>query len=91
MALDAQDFELMKSLRAATRETGADTANRLDRVIEGQRKLLAVTEKSLTNDDRLLDAFNRMAQAMENLASEVRQLRQDLTPPLEKPKLSKPQ
>lgn len=91
MALDSQDFELLKTLRAATREAGEKTAQRLDAVVDAQRKLLAASEKALGNDDKLVAAFNRMAMAMESLAKEVRGLREDLSPPVDKPKLPAPQ
>lgn len=91
MALDSQDFNLMKSLRTAVRETGEATVKKMDEVVVQQRALLEASRKSLTNDEKLIDAFNRMATAIDGLASEVRQLREDLTPPLEKPKLPAPQ
>lgn len=86
MALDSQDFELMKSLRAAMRESGDKTVQRLDLVIDVQKKLLASSEKALANDDRLVAAFNRMASAIEGLTQEVRGLREDLSPAVDKPK-----
>jgi hypothetical protein len=90
MALDSQDFELMKTVRAAVRETGQVTAKKLDEVVAAQRALLAASEKSLNNDQRLIEAFNRMATAIDGLASEVRALREDLSPPVDKPKLPIP-
>jgi hypothetical protein len=86
MALDSQDFELMKSVRAVTREAGEKTAQRLDIVIDAQKKLLASSEKALANDDRLVAAFNRMATAIEGLTQEVKGLREDLSPAVDKPK-----
>jgi hypothetical protein len=91
MALDSQDFELLKTLRAATREAGEKVAQRLDTVVDAQKKLLAASEKALSNDDKLVAAFNRMATAIEGLTKEVRGLREDLSPPLDKPKLAAPQ
>ncbi len=92
MALDANDYNLLKSLRNATRETGEATAQRLDKIVDAQRTLISATEKSLGNDERLIEAFNRMAEAVDNLASEVKQLRADLAPPVDKPKrLPQPQ
>lgn len=91
MALDSQDFELLKTLRAATREAGDKTAQRLDVVIDAQKRLLTASEKALGNDDKLVAAFNRMATAIEGLAKEVRGLREDLSPPVDKPKLPAPQ
>ena len=79
MAFDAQDFELMKSLRKAVRETGELTAAKLEQI-------RLQNEKQLANDDRLIAAFNRMAAAVEGLAKEVRELREDLTPSIDKPK-----
>jgi hypothetical protein len=91
MALDSQDFELLKTMRTATREAGEKTVLRLDAVVDAQKKLLAASEKALANDDKLVAAFNRMATAIEGLAKEVRGLREDLSPPVDKPKLPAPQ
>lgn len=43
-------------------------------------------EKGLKQDAQMLDAFNRMAQAVEALTEEVRGLRADLNPELDKPR-----
>lgn len=91
MAFDATDFKLMKSVRDNVREAGETTARKLDEVVASQREILKASQKSLSNDERLLDAFNRMARAVESLAEEVRGLREDLSPPVEKPKLPAPQ
>ena len=92
MALDANDYNLLKSLRNTTREAGEATAKRLDDLVTAQRALVKASEKSLSNDERLIEAFNRMAAAVETLASEVKQLRDDLTPAVDKPKrLPQPQ
>lgn len=79
MAFDSQDFELMKSLRKAVRETGEANAAKLE-------QLRLQNEKQLVNDERLIEAFNRVARAVEGLAHEVRELREDLTPSIDKPK-----
>jgi hypothetical protein len=79
MPFDSQDFELMKSVRKTIREAGEMTATQLD-------ALRKQGERGLANDERMIEAFNRMASAMENLTREVRQLREDLTPAIDKPK-----
>jgi hypothetical protein len=86
MALDGSDFELLKSIRKTMRETGETTGQKIERVLEAERDLLSVAKKSLGNDERLIEAFNRMAGALEELTGEVRALRADLTPPIDKPK-----
>lgn len=86
MALDASDFELLKSIRRIIRETGEATGAKIDRVHETERALLAAMEKSLQNDERIIAAFNRLAGATEALTEEIRGLRGDITPPVEKPK-----
>jgi hypothetical protein len=79
MPFDSQDFELMKSLRKATREAGEATAAKLEQI-------RLQNEKQLSNDERLIEAFNRLARAVEGLADEVRELREDLTPSIDKPR-----
>ncbi|TAL30306.1 MAG: hypothetical protein EPN97_12860 [Alphaproteobacteria bacterium] len=79
MPFDSQDFELMKSLRKAVRETGEATAAKLE-------QLRLQNEKQLANDERLIEAFNRMSRAVEQLAHEVRELREDLKPSIDKPR-----
>lgn len=63
----------------------------IDDVRNGARKTAAELEKlnrkadqALENDKLLIEAFNRMAKAVESLASEVRGLRSDLSPKIEK-------
>lgn len=79
MAFDAQDFELMKSLRKAVREAGELTTAKLDQI-------RLQNEKQIANDERMIEAFNRMARAIEGLAHEVHELREDLTPSIDKPR-----
>lgn len=79
MPFDSQDFELMKSLRKAVREAGELTSAKLD-------QLRQQNDKGLANDERLIEAFNRMSRAVEGLAHEVRALREDLKPSIDKPK-----
>jgi len=80
MALDSSDFQLIKSLRDAVREGDAATANLLRKMIE----------KNMETQTQNAQAFNRIATALESLAKEVKGLREDLAPQLEKPKLPPP-
>ncbi|MDE1151983.1 MAG: hypothetical protein PW788_05530 [Micavibrio sp.] len=80
MSLDGQDYEMMKSIRKAIREGDEITANLLRQMNE--RQLKAQQDQTA--------AFNRVAAALENLTTEVRALRQDMSPQLDKQKLPAP-
>ena len=80
MALDSSDFKLISSLRDAVRQGDEVTANLLRKMIE----------KNMETQTQNAQAFNRIATALESLAKEVKGLREDLSPQLEKPKLSAP-
>ncbi len=80
MPLDSQDFELLKSIRKALRDGDEITTNMLRQMVDANNKNSAATAA----------AFNRVAAAMENLTEEIRGLRRDLAPDLEKKKLSPP-
>lgn len=73
MALDSSDFELLKSVRRVIREGDTAVIERLERLEEQQRESLALQRD-------MLEAFNRLARAVEGL-------REDLTPTMDKPKL----
>lgn len=49
------------------------------------KEIVKAQEKGLKNDAQMLDAFNRVAKAMEALTEEVKGLRADLNPTLDKP------
>lgn len=53
------------------------------RAVNAGNETLARQEKT---DQELLKAFNRMATAMEEMTAELRALREDLTPKMDKPK-----
>lgn len=60
-------------------------------VISALKGLKANSDKSLATQDKIADAFTRMASAMEKLAKEVASLREDLKPEeLDKKKLPAP-
>ncbi len=80
MPLDSQDFELLKSIRKALRDGDEITANMMRQMMEANNKSSAQTAA----------AFNRVAAAMETLTEEIRGLRRDIAPDLEKKKLSPP-
>jgi len=71
MALDASDFDLVKSLRKAVRD-GDEVTHRLLRTLNQHM------EESNARQRELVQAFNRMADAIEGL-------RADLAPKLDKP------
>ncbi|MBI1214782.1 MAG: hypothetical protein GC185_03060 [Alphaproteobacteria bacterium] len=73
--MDMSDYRLVQSIR----EVNEDMLKEL-------KALRAQQDRSLQNDLRMAEAFNRVAQALEGLTREVRGLRDDLTPPLDKPK-----
>ncbi|MBI1214781.1 MAG: hypothetical protein GC185_03055 [Alphaproteobacteria bacterium] len=79
MALDSQDFELLKTIRKAIREGDALTHDFMKRAAQREAQSLQVQQQ-------MLEAFNRLAVQMETLTAEVREMRRELTPPLEKPK-----
>lgn len=67
----------------------------IDEVRNGTKKTAAELEKlnrktdqALENDKQMIEAFNRMARAVESLATEVKGLRNDLAPKIEKKKFS---
>ena len=49
------------------------------------KEIVKAQEKGLKNDAQMIDAFNRVAKAMEGLTEEVKGLRADLNPQLDKP------
>lgn len=54
------------------------------------KKLNDKIDKSLQNDAALMDIFTKIAQKLDALTDEIKGLREDLNPKLEKPKLGKP-
>ena len=63
-----------------------------DKANELQRELRRVADAQRANHDSLARAFNRVADALEALTGEVRQLREDMNPrTLDKPKMLKPE
>jgi len=80
MPMDKQDYDLVRSLRDAVRDGDEVTARLLRRMIEANMEAQSQTAA----------AFNRIALALENLTEEVKGLRADLAPQLDKPKLSTP-
>jgi hypothetical protein len=79
MPMDKQDYDLVKELRELLRENGNASSRKLD-------LLLRTSEASLKNDERLIEAFNRVAVALEHVAGEVRELHEELSPSIDKPK-----
>lgn len=80
MALDTNDFNLLKSLRNAVREGDEINANLLRQLIKKNDEAQAKTA----------DAFNRVADALAALTDEVKGLRADLNPQMDKAKLPVP-
>lgn len=79
MALDGDDFELLKSVRRAIREGDAAVVSALEQIAARDKTAIELQQK-------MLEAFNRLADRMENLTQEVREMRRELTPPIDKPK-----
>jgi hypothetical protein len=78
------DSEAMSAVRRAVNKAGRQTVAEL-------QKLSVAAGKGLENDERLLAAFNRMTEAVAALGGEIRALREDLNPSLDKPsRLSPP-
>ncbi len=65
------------------RATGKRTADAVEKIAD-------VMKKSQTTDRELIEAFNKVAKQLEILTAEVRGLRQDLSPDLDKPALPGP-
>jgi len=80
MGLDSSDYALVRSIRDALAEGNDSTAKYLRQM--AQQQLKAQQEQTA--------AFNRVALALENLTVEVRGLRDDLAPQMEKKKLPPP-
>lgn len=80
MSLDSADFNLLKSLRAAVRDGDEINANLLRQLIRKNDEAQAKTA----------DAFNRVADALQALTDEVKGLRADLSPQMDKAKLPAP-
>ena len=58
---------------------------------QASQEIKQLGEAQQRNAGQLLAAFNRMAQAIENLTQEVRQLRDDLNPKMDKVKIPAPE
>ena len=80
MPLDSSDFQLVQSIQKAIRDGDEITAKLLRQLLENNNKSSSETAA----------AFNRVATAMENLTEEIRALRRDIAPNVEKKKLSPP-
>ncbi|MDP2205083.1 MAG: hypothetical protein Q8K65_02130 [Alphaproteobacteria bacterium] len=79
MPMDSTDLKVVREILAAVRN-GDDVTQKLLRRLSDQ------LEKSADNDREIARAFNRTAEALERMTAEIRGLREDLTPSLEKPK-----
>jgi len=79
MPMDKIDIKVVRDILAAVR-SGDEVTQKLLRRIGDQ------LEKDAENDREIARAFNRTAAALENMAAEIRGLREDLTPALQKPK-----
>lgn len=79
MPMDNTDLKLVREILAAIR-SGDETTHKL------LRRLGEQMERGADADRDLVRAFNRTAEALEKMTGEIRALREDLTPSLEKPK-----
>ncbi|HYD18782.1 MAG TPA: hypothetical protein VEF76_09925 [Patescibacteria group bacterium] len=80
MPMDKQDYDMVKSLRDAVRSGDDITHNLLRQLNQRQEK----------SDAQMVTAFNNVATALRELGDEIKGLRRDLAPELDKPKLSQP-
>jgi len=77
MALDQQDYQMMKSIRDAVRAGDEVMANLLRQM----------NERDAKTQSAMVDAFNKVAKQLETLTTEIRELRSDLAPKLDKKKV----
>lgn len=61
-----------------------DVRNGVKSTANGVKDLNAKQDKALANDKAILDAFNKLGQQIERLTREVKGLREDLNPQLDK-------
>jgi hypothetical protein len=80
MPMDKQDYEMVRAVRDAVRSGDEVTANLLRQLNQRQEK----------SDAQMVSAFNSIAKAIETLSDEIKGLRRDLAPQLDKPKLGAP-
>lgn len=78
MPMDSTDIKVVREILAAIR-SGDDTTHRL------LRRLGEQLDRAEQRDAAMLDAFNRAAKGMEDMAREIRALRTEMNPPLTKP------
>lgn len=62
----------------------------ITKTAEELEKLNKKQDQGLANDKAMIDAFNKVAKQLEALVSEIKGLREDLNPTLEKVKLPPP-
>jgi hypothetical protein len=80
MPMDKQDYEMVRAVRDAIRNGDEINANLLRQLNQRQEK----------SDAQMVSAFNSIAKAIETLSDEIKGLRRDLAPQLDKPKLGAP-
>ncbi len=80
MPMDKQDYEMVRAVRDAIRNGDEINANLLRQLNQRQEK----------SDAQMVSAFNSIAKAIETLSDEIKGLRRDLAPQLDKPKLDAP-
>lgn len=61
-----------------------DVRNGIKQSADELKRLNEKQDKALENDRAMIEAFNNLSRQIENLAREVRGLREDLSPSLEK-------
>lgn len=71
MALDRQDFEVLKQVRENTLKT--------------VKEVRLASEAQHSHDAQMLDVFNRIAASLESIDAGIKALRCDLNPQLDKP------
>ena len=57
----------------------------IDQVRNGISKTVEELQKANGTDEALLEAFNRISRQLETLTQEIRALREDIHPPMDKP------
>jgi len=79
MPMDSTDLKVVREILAAVRNGDEVTQNLL-------RRLNDQLEQGAKHDRETAQAFNRVAAALEKMTDEIRGLREDLTPRIDKPK-----
>lgn len=84
MPMDSTDLKVVREILAAVR-SGDEVTHKLLRLLKEQ------SDQGIKNDADMARAFNRVADALEGMTREIRGLREDLKPSMQKPASLRPQ